>query len=227
MRTGGFMRVPPRLDQHALQDDFGVLGQQGLQVDRLDPDRHEHLAPQHAQQQRPRQAEHIELGIAGPHLAARLGGGHRRADRPQHHRDHVLVPDLGQFRKVARLADHHLGHRAQPALGHHLGDAGEGQADQVAERQRALGDEAGDGRQVGDDRLAHHRPEQVLLGLEIEIERALRDPGPGGDVVQPRGREALLGEHLQRRGDDLAGPGFTASSPLGLAGGHDGAARRI
>ncbi len=83
-----------------------------------------------------------------------------------------------------------------------------------------LADEAGHGLQVGGDRLAHHRPEQVLLGLEIEIERALRDPGPGGDVVQPRGGEALLGKHRQGRGDDLAGPGLAASSPFGLAGLH-------
>jgi hypothetical protein len=41
----------------------------------------------------------------------------------------------------------------------------------------ALGHEAGDHVQIGGDRLAHHRPEQVLLGLEIEIERALGDPG--------------------------------------------------
>ena len=67
--------------------------------------------------------------------------------------------------------------------------------------------------------MLDHGPEDVLLGREVEVERALGDPGAGGDVVQPRGGEALFGERRHRCGDDLVGPVGLATFELRLSGG--------
>ena len=61
--------------------------------------------------------------------------------------------------------------------------------------------------------LAHDGAEQLLLVLEIEIERALRHAGAPGDFVQLGGGEALFREHLERRGANLARAGL----PLAFA----------
>ena len=61
--------------------------------------------------------------------------------------------------------------------------------------------------------LRDHCSEQILLGGEIEIERPLGDAGSSGDVIQSGGGEATLGEHLESRDDDLAGPGLLAAAP--------------
>jgi hypothetical protein len=54
------------------------------------------------------------------------------------------------------------------------------------------GDQAADRLDVGRDRLFDDRPEELLLGLEIQVERALGDAGPRGDLVEARRGEPLL-----------------------------------
>ena len=66
---------------------------------------------------------------------------------------------------------------------------------------------------VGGDGLADHRLEELLLALEVEVDGALADPGDGGHVLQPRRREAPVGEELQRRRDNLRRPGLLPPLP--------------
>ena len=70
----------------------------------------------------------------------------------------------------------------------------------------------------GDD-AADHRLEQLDLGLEVEIGQALAHLGARGDVFEPRAGEALLGEFLEGRGDDLLRAHIlVAAPPLALRG---------
>ena len=70
----------------------------------------------------------------------------------------------------------------------------------------------------GDD-AADHRLEQLDLGLEIEIGQPLAHLGARGDVFEPRAGEALLGEFLEGRGDDLLRADLLVAAPLSwLAG---------
>ena len=64
---------------------------------------------------------------------------------------------------------------------------------------------------VRQDGLPHHRAEQVLLGREVEINRALADARGGGDILQLGRGIAALGERGERGGDDLAGTGILAA----------------
>jgi hypothetical protein len=75
---------------------------------------------------------------------------------------------------------------------------------------------------MGFDPLFHHRSEDVLLGGEIEIDGPLGDPGPGGDVVQPRGGEPLFSEDLEGRRNDLLWPVGLAAFELGFSSGKPG-----
>jgi hypothetical protein len=69
---------------------------------------------------------------------------------------------------------------------------------------------------VGAHRLAHDRGEQVLLGLVVEVERALADAGAPGDLVQPGAAKPFSAKHLERRGHDLRRPLRLAPPPLRL-----------
>ena len=84
-------------------------------------------------------------------------------------------------------------------------------------------EQGGGGLQVGQHGLADDGAEQILLGGEVEVDRAFADAGGGGDVLQLGGGKAAVGEQTQGRLDDLAGAGFLAASAapgqgLGVAG---------
>ncbi len=68
---------------------------------------------------------------------------------------------------------------------------------------------------VGHQGGAHDRLEQLLLALEVEVERALADARARRDVLEPGGGEAALGEARQRRRQDLLGPRLLAALPAG------------
>ena len=75
----------------------------------------------------------------------------------------------------------------------------------------------GDGRNALADGLARQRLEHRFLAFEVEIDGALGDAGPGGDVVHPRAGKALVGETGQRRLQDFRGALVFAAGPaLGL-----------
>ena len=70
---------------------------------------------------------------------------------------------------------------------------------------------------VGQHRLADDGAEQVLLGWEIEVDRALADAGGSRDVLQLGRGVATLGERGEGGGDDFAGSGFLAAGASGMA----------
>ena len=71
--------------------------------------------------------------------------------------------------------------------------------------------------QVGQHRLADHGAEQVLLGREVEVDRALADAGGRRDILQLGRRVAALGEGGERGGDDFTGPGVLAAGAEAIA----------
>ena len=69
--------------------------------------------------------------------------------------------------------------------------------------------------QVGQHGLAHDGAEQVLLGREVEVDRALADAGGRGDILQLGRGVAALGERGERGGDDFTGSGVLAAGAEG------------
>ena len=64
-----------------------------------------------------------------------------------------------------------------------------------------------------DDDGADDLAEELFLVREVEIDRAFRDPGATGDIVEPRAGEAALAEDIERGLEDLAGALFGKPSP--------------
>ena len=65
--------------------------------------------------------------------------------------------------------------------------------------------------EVRQHRLADHGAEQVLLGREVEVDRALADAGGRGDVLQLGRGVAAFGERGEGGGDDFTRPGVLAA----------------
>ena len=63
--------------------------------------------------------------------------------------------------------------------------------------------------------VERRREVEVVLGLEIPVDRSLADPGVGGDLVDEHAVEGLRGEDFRRGIQDGAFFGF------GLDSGHD------
>src|SRR6185437_5948139 len=62
--------------------------------------------------------------------------------------------------------------------------------------------------------LVHERDEQLLLGAEVVVERALRAAELGGDLRHRRGAVSAGQERLARHGDDRAALGVAARALL-------------
>ncbi len=114
------------------------------------------------------------------------------------------MPDFG---------DDQLRDRADPGVLEQGADLADHQLDLGRGRSRMLAQQALDAREIGQERLPDHGLEQLLLAREVQIERALADAGAGGDVVEPGGAEAALGEDLERGVDDLGGSRVLAPAP--------------
>jgi len=59
-------------------------------------------------------------------------------------------------------------------------------------------------------------PEQLLLAREVQVDRALGDPGPGGDLIEGRAGNAGFAEDSERCFEDLAGPIGGLAAPPGI-----------
>ena len=129
-------------------------------------------------------------------FAARLRLADDFREEPDALGDDVVVPDAGDLREVAGLADHHLDDLAHARPVRHLGDPGHHHADQLFERSGKAQRELFDRADIGRDRIRHDGFEDVLLGLEIEIQRALRDARGRGDAVGERRRGLALDSSL-------------------------------
>ena len=121
-------------------------------------------------------------------------------------RDHLVVIEFGELGMLVPFGDQQP--RDEGALG----------ADEFLEEGEERTLEKCLGRQRGRlHPLAHHvemrgdhalddRPEQRLLGLEVEIGQPLAHPRARGHVLEPGPGVALHREFLERRGDDLLRP---------------------
>ena len=123
---------------------------------------------------------------------------------------HGIGVELGDRREVAGLRHDQLGHRGQVAV-EQLQEALRQHPQQIGARAGMAGELRLGRLEVGQHRLAHHGAEQVLLGREVEVDRALADAGRGGDVLQLGRGVAAFGERGEGGGDDLAGPGVLAA----------------
>ena len=65
-------------------------------------------------------------------------------------------------------------------------------------RHFGCGRKRGDALDYGGHRAAYDLLEQLLLVVEVEIERSLGDAGLGSHVVEPCRLETALGEHRER-----------------------------
>ena len=147
-------------------------------------------------------------------LAARDAAPQDGRDQPEAAVDDLVEVEAREVREIAGLGDHELRDRAEPG------------SDDVGDRQQQPLEEHGtrplegrgerlDAGEVRQERLAHDRLEQLLLAVEVEVERALADPGAGRDVLDPGRGEAALGETLERRRQDLLRPRLLAAAPTG------------
>src|SRR4029078_442380 len=64
--------------------------------------------------------------------------------------------------------------------------------------------------------FAHHGLEELFLVVEVEVERALGDTGPGRDIFQARSRVAARDEYFQRGGGDFFRARVLAARPAGF-----------
>lgn len=208
---------------HAAQHGFGVLSGQGGKIKGRGADGDKSLAPHDSHQGRRHQAHGEKAGIARPDLAPGLGPFNDLTEQGQDGIHRALMPDGGQLREVAGLGQDHLHNAAQGRMG------GQGTG-HSGELQNPVGKGDGGLRQLPHEPDVrrhcgfHHGAEDVLFGGEVEIDGALGDARPGGDVIQPGRGESPFDKHLQRRRNDLVGAFGLAAAELGRAWGqHDGA----
>ena len=140
-----------------------------------------------------------------------MPAGEHAADQRHALEDHLLGVEPGDRREIAGFGDHQLGDRSQVGVQQEQETLGDGAQD-VGGGRVGVPQQGGGGLQVGQHGLADDGAEQVLLGREVEVDRAFADAGGGGDVFQLGGGEAAVGEQTQRCLDDLAGAGFLAAS---------------
>jgi hypothetical protein len=65
--------------------------------------------------------------------------------------------------------------------------------------------------------VAQQRQDQVVLALEVAVERTAAVPGPFGDLLHRRAVDASFGEQLRRRVDQPrtgSRPALLTSNPL-------------
>jgi hypothetical protein len=138
---------------------------------------------------------------------------------PNHSGDHVDVLHEQRrrvlFQEAGRLPQVHGDHFGQVAL---LLEQAELQLDDaldsVFERILRLGDFPENGEKPPDTFL-EDRDQDVVLVLEVEIDRAVGDARRLGDLAHPRRIKAILGEDLDRCLED---PIPLVGRPLALVG---------
>lgn len=200
------------LGQKPGENRFGMLPRERGDVEPGTAGGLHYLLPQYSHQHRTDQTEDMEPRIAGADLSPLLGpfdNGREHLDRPA---SDLIVPNLRQLGKVARLPDHHLGDRADRHCASHCGEARQKDPENLIDRE--IGRHCGgpDGLDIRENRIGDHCPEQLLLVGEIEVERSFRDAGPPGDFVEPGRREPPLGKNLKGRRADFRGT--FSGSPL-------------
>jgi hypothetical protein len=133
-----------------------------------------------------------------PELAAVDAALHQLGEHRVRGLDDLVDIELGDVREVARLGHHQLQDAGGAGLAHplppepkHPREQLGGGAVEVADQVDALDDPV-------DDVLAHDLLQQVFLARVVQVQRALRDAGPGRHFLRARRGEPLLDEQVER-----------------------------
>src|SRR6266545_2080844 len=160
-----------------------------------------------------------ERHIQSPELARLDTALEDAAHQAMAARHDFLVIEAGQLGKIAGLRDHQTRDTGE----WRLADQPEILAYQPLEEiARTAGEGLRERLALLDhrhDRLTDQRFEQRFLVLEVEVDRALRDAGAAGDILELGGRKPAVGKDLQRGADDLFRPGVFPSAPAGFGEG--------
>ena len=202
------VRAPLRRQQ-ALEQQVDMAGDIGFFV------QGEACAEDQAHQAEENRGRHRDLRAMRHDFRAEIptrgAGGEQVRDHAHGGREKIAAMALDQSRKIPAVGNHEPDQGAAITI---LGAAAVNMQQQGAQPFRAAALGRGQhGARVGQHVLGivgDGLLEQALLGLEIEINRALGHAGAGRDVFHPRRGEAALGEGVERRLENFA-------RPLGLA----------
>ena len=177
------------------------------EVEGMAPDRHQHQGGDH-------QACDV-VEVHAPELAAVDAQPHRALDHRVSAADHFRVIEPPQLREVAAFGDHQLGDATVRCGADELPPALGQLAHQVGGIAAVLVDHALAPLERRHQSFAHDGLEQLVLAVEIEIERAFADAGALGHVLQAGSRVAALDEELEGGARELGGSGLLAAGPAG------------
>ena len=169
------------------------------------------VLPQQQQQHGRREQRQRAVQVDGAELAALDAAGEHAADQRHALEHHLLGVEPGEGGEIAGFRHHQLGDGGQVGVQQQQEALGDGAQD-VGGGAVGVGQQGGGGLQVGQHGLADDGAEQVLLGGEVKVDRALADAGGGGDVLQLGGGKAAVGEQAEGGLDDFAGAGLLAAS---------------
>src|SRR5438105_2461800 len=121
--------------------------------------------------------------------------------------------ELRQVRELMELAEHQAVDGAEDGRPDELPVPAHGSAELLCRRTLSAGFLTfGNG---GDRSLPDHLTEQLFLVWEVEVDGAFGDPGAFGDILEPGLGESAFAEDFECGLDDLLGPVFGSSTPLG------------
>ena len=143
-------------------------------------------------------------GVGSPKVSRGDASVEQRPQGAQTRGDDLAMVDIGELRKFPTLGDEHPHDRSDPVIPDDIGiHPGQEPAQELRGTPFHIVSEEGNPLS---DQAAHDSAKELLLVLEIEIDRPLGDAGPLGDVVESRGGESLHSEHIECRREDLFVP---------------------
>jgi hypothetical protein len=89
----------------------------------------------------------------------------------------------------------------------------EDQREEIPRRSRKGINKTCDAVEHGSNAGLNRSQEESLLIGKVEVDRALRDAGPAGYILQPRRSKPMMGELLQSRFDQLRGASLLPAAP--------------
>ena len=163
---------------------------------------------------------HRIVQVQLPKLAAGHAALQHPADQLLSWLDHFLLVKLGDFWKIARLAEHQLGDAGGArsanvlppgciAVAHHVGGAALKGLEFIIPALKTPGDV-----------FAHHCLEQLLFAGKVQKQRSLGDASAGRYSLYAGGSVTALDEEIQRRVEQFTRTRFLAPFVAMVRGGR-------